>query len=137
MSWTYESLAVGSKDCLRKTITAGDVDLFADLSLDKNPVHLDEAFAGKTRFGKRIAHGMLSASLISAVVGTKIPGYGAIYMLQSLRFLKPVYLGETLTAWAEVKEKIDEKKRVILVTWVEKENGDRVIEGEATVFFDK
>jgi Acyl dehydratase len=137
MAWTFDMLKVGDKDCVQKKITSEVVNTFADLSEDHNPVHLDEEFAKTTPFGKRIAHGMLSSCLISAVLGTKLPGPGSIYMSQSMRFKKPVFLDDTLTAWAEVKEKVDGKKRVIMTTWVENQNGDVVVEGEAMLLFDR
>lgn len=137
MSWTYDSLKIGSKDCVKKVVTGEDVELFAKISTDNNPVHLDEEFAKTTPFKRRIAHGMFSAGLISAVLGTKLPGYGTIYMSQSLSFKRPVYLGDELTAWVEVIEKNDEKKRMKLKTWVENQEGKPVVDGEALVMFDK
>lgn len=137
MAWTYEALKVGDKDSTSKVVTAADVEDFARISTDNNPVHLDEEFAKTTQFGRRIAHGMFGAGLISAVIGTKIPGYGTIYMSQDLKFKRPVYLGDTITAWAEVIEKIDEKKRLVLKTWVENQDGKPVIEGQALVMYDK
>jgi 3-hydroxybutyryl-CoA dehydratase len=136
MAWTYETLAVGSKDCISKTITSAVVEAFADVSNDHNPLHLDEEFARTTQFGKRIAHGMISAGLVSAVHGTKIPGMGSIYISQSLKFRRPVFLGDVLTAWAEVQEKNDAKKRVTMKNWVENQNGDVVVEGEALLLFN-
>jgi 3-hydroxybutyryl-CoA dehydratase len=136
MAWTYATLQVGARDSISKTVTAAVVDAFADVSNDHNPLHLDEDFAKTTPFGKRIAHGMISAGLISAVHGTKIPGMGTIYVNQSLKFRRPVFLGDTLTAWAEVQEKNDAKKRVTMKNWVENQNGDVVVEGEALLLFD-
>ncbi|MDR0805827.1 MAG: MaoC family dehydratase [Enterobacteriaceae bacterium] len=135
MAWTFDSLKVGDKDFIQKVITAEMVDTFADLSEDHNPVHVDEAFAKTTPFGRRIAHGMLTASLISAVLGIKIPGNGSIYMGQSIRFKAPVFLGDKLTVWAEVKEKIEEKERVVMTTWAENAEGVVVLEGEALLLF--
>ena len=137
MAWTFDTLKVGDKDYVQKKITSEVVNTFADLSEDHNPLHLDEEFAKTTIFGRRIAHGMLSSGLISAVLGTKLPGQGSIYMSQVMRFKKPVFIDETLTAWAEVKEKIEGKKRVVMTTWVENQNGDVVVEGEAMLMFDK
>ncbi len=136
MAWTFNTLKVGDKDSVSKKITAAVVEAFADISTDNNPLHLDEAFAKTTPFGRRIAHGMISAGLISAVVGTKIPGFGAVYMSQSLKFRRPVFLDDTLTAWAEVAEKIEEKKRVVMKTWVENQNGEVVVEGEGLLLFN-
>ncbi|MDR2160892.1 MAG: MaoC family dehydratase [Desulfovibrio sp.] len=136
MAWTYERLQIGDKDSISKTISDEVVRKFADVSNDHNPLHLDEAFAKTTSFGRRIAHGMISAGLISAVLGSRLPGMGTVYITQSLKFRRPVFLDDTLTAWAEVREKIDAKKRVVLNTWVENQNGDTVVEGEALVLFD-
>lgn len=137
MSWTYDTLKIGSKDCVKKVVTGEDVELFAKISTDNNPVHLNEEFAKTTPFKRRIAHGMFSAGLVSAVLGTKLPGNGTIYMSQSLNFKRPVYLGDELTAWVEVFEKNDEKKRLKLKTWVENQDGKAVVDGEALVMFDK
>ncbi|MDR3362651.1 MAG: MaoC family dehydratase [Desulfovibrio sp.] len=136
MAWTYETLNVGDKDSISKVIDDAVVRKFADVSNDNNPLHLDEDFAKTTTFGRRIAHGMISAGLISAVLGTQLPGMGTVYMSQSLKFRRPVFLGDTLTAWAEVQEKIDAKKRIVLKTWVENQNGETVVEGEALTLFD-
>ncbi|MDR1490659.1 MAG: MaoC family dehydratase [Desulfovibrio sp.] len=136
MAWTFKTLKVGDKDSTSKVITAEVVEKFADVSNDNNPLHLDEEFAKTTIFGKRIAHGMISAGLISAVHGMVIPGQGAIYLSQSLKFRRPVFLGDTLTAWAEVLEKNEEKKRVTMKNWVANQKGENVVEGEAVLQFD-
>ena len=122
---------VGQSASFTKTITETDVYLFAGITGDLNPAHLDEAYAGSTRFQHRIAHGMLSAGLISAVLGTKLPGPGSIYMNQTLKFLAPVYFGDTLTATATVKELIPEKNRAVLATEVVNQKGVVVTTGEA------
>lgn len=137
MEWTYDKLKVGDKDSVSKVVTGEDVADFARISTDNNPVHLDEEFAKTTAFGRRIAHGMFGAGLISAAIGTKLPGYGTIYMGQNLKFMRPVYLGDTITAYVEVLEKIDAKKRLKLKTWVENQDGKVVIDGDALVMFDK
>ena len=129
-SCTYEQLEVGTKAKVVKTVTDQDIRDFARLSTDDNPVHLDAEYAAKTMFKKRIAHGILGASLISAVIGAHMPGYGTIYLSQTLKFKKPVFMGDTLTAWGEVVEK-GEKKRVRIKTWIENQNGEVVTEGEA------
>ena len=136
MAWTFATLKVGDKDSISKTITADVVAKFADVSNDHNPLHLDEDFAKTTQFGQRIAHGMISAGLISAVHGTQLPGQGAVYMTQSLKFRRPVFYGDTLTAWAEVQEKIEDKKRVVLKNWVVNQKGETVVEGEALLLFN-
>ena len=126
-------LAVGQSAEMSKTVMEDDITSFAKVSGDYNPVHLDEEAAKKTMFGGRIAHGMLGASVISAAIGMKLPGPGAIYMSQSLRFTKPVRIGDTVTARIEVLEIIAPKKRVRLGTTCRNQNGETVIEGEATV----
>ena len=97
----FEDLSVGQTASLAKTITEADILLYAAVSMDTNPMHLDAEFAGKAQFGERIAHGMLAAGLISAVLGTRLPGPGAIYMRQSLRFAAPVKIGQTVKATVE------------------------------------
>ena len=105
-----EDLEVGMMRSLRKTITDRDIELFAEVSTDHNPVHLDEAYAQDTIFAGRIAHGMLTAGLISAVIGEQLPGHGTIYMGQNLKFLAPVRPGDTVVAEVSVRE-IDYAKR--------------------------
>lgn len=137
MAWTFDTLQIGSKESRSKQITDKDVRMFAEVSSDCNPVHLDEEYAKNSMFGRRIAHGMISAGLISAVLGMQIPGEGTIYLGQDLKFKRPVYLDDTLTAWAEVIEKDDAKKRLTLHTWVENQNGVVVTDGNAKVLFNK
>jgi 3-hydroxybutyryl-CoA dehydratase len=124
-------LKLGDHGSLSKTITQEDVTEFARLTLDTNPLHLDEDYAKQTRFGGCIAHGMLGAGLISAVIGTKLGG--PIYLGQTLKFVKPVRIGETLTATAVVIAVRDDKPIVTLKTLVTNEKGEEVITGEATV----
>ena len=107
--------------------------LYAGITGDFNPVHVDADAAAKSRFGGRIAHGMLSAGLISAVLGMKLPGPGAIYLAQTLRFTKPVRIGDTITARAEVVEIMAARKRARLTTTCVNGAGETVIDGEATV----
>lgn len=114
--FTFEDLKLGMSATMSRTITKADLLDFSHISGDNNPVHLNEQFAQKTPFGKCIAHGMLSASLISAVIGTKLPGPGCIYMNQTLRFLAPVYVGDIVIAVCKIKELFPEKKRVLLDT---------------------
>ncbi len=128
----FEDLKVGQTASLAKTITEADILLFSAVSMDTNSAHLDEEASKKTPFGGRIAHGMLSAGLISAVLGTRLPGPGTIYMGQTLRFKAPVRIGDTVTATAEVKELNAEKKRAVLITTCTVA-GKVVIDGEATV----
>ncbi len=130
--YDVEDLTVGMSAEIGKTITEADIVLFAGVSTDVNAVHLNEEFGKTTMFGGRIAHGMLSASLLSAVLGNRLPGPGTIYLAQSLRFRAPVRPGETVTAKVTVKEVVAEKGRVVLDTVCTV--GDKVvIDGEATV----
>ena len=130
---TYEVLEVGETASFSKTITETDICLFAGISGDFNPMHVDEDYASKTKFKTRIAHGPLSQSLIAPVLGTKLPGLGTVALELFTRFLAPVYPGDTITATAEVSEKLAEKRRVRLkLTWVNQKQ-DLVAEGEALV----
>ncbi|MBP6062521.1 MAG: MaoC family dehydratase [Fusobacteriaceae bacterium] len=129
----FAELKIGMTDYVTKTITAEDIDKFAEISLDKNPVHLDEEYASKTIFKKRIAHGILVSGLISAVLGTKLPGEGAIYMGQELKFMAPVFIGDTITATVEIIELIAEKNRVVCSTICTNQDGKQVIVGKATL----
>lgn len=130
-----EDLSVGMSDSYAKTVTDADIVLFAGISGDTNPVHINQEFAEKTMFKSRIAHGMLSAGFISTVLGTKLPGPGAIYVSQSLKFKAPVRIGDTVVAKATVKEVIVEKRRVILET-VCTVGETTVLEGEAMLMVD-
>lgn len=127
-----EDLSVGLSASHAKTVTEADVILFAGISGDDNPVHVNEEFAAETMFKGRIAHGMLSAALISAVLGTRLPGPGCIYISQELRFKAPVRIGDTVTATATVKEVNQERRRVILET-VCTVKGKMVLDGEAVL----
>jgi 3-hydroxybutyryl-CoA dehydratase len=128
----FEDLHVGQSASLSKTITEADILLYAAVSLDTNPIHLDEELASHSRFGGRIAHGMLSAGLISAVLGTRLPGPGAIYLSQSLRFRAPVRIGQTVRAVVEITDLNPARKSATLRTrCLVKE--DVVINGEAIV----
>ena len=130
------NLKIGDTAAISRKITDKDVRNFADVSGDSNPVHLDEEFAGQTRFGRRIAHGMLGASLISAVLGTELPGIGSIYLSQTLQFLGPVYLDDTVTARVIVTKVREDKSIVMLETVCENQNGETVIRGEAVVLVE-
>ena len=128
----FEDLSVGMSDIYQKTVTDADIVLFAGVSGDTNPVHLSDEFAEASRFKARIAHGMLTASFISTVLGTKLPGPGCIYISQDLRFKAPVRPSDTVTARVTVMEMIPERRRVVLHTRCTV--GDTVvIDGEATV----
>jgi 3-hydroxybutyryl-CoA dehydratase len=128
-----DDIAVGMSAEHAKTVTDTDIALFAGITGDFNPVHVDAEAASRSIFGGRIAHGMLGAGLISAAIAMKLPGPGAIYLAQSLRFTKPVRVGDTVTARVEVAEVIVAKKRVRLLTTCRNQKGETVIEGEATV----
>ena len=131
-----DDIQVGQAAEMAKTVTETDIALFAGVTGDFNPVHIDAVEAGKSRFGERIAHGMLSAGFISAVLGTRLPGTGSIYLSQSLRFTKPVRIGDTVTTRVEVLEVIATKRRVRLATTCRNQNGETVVEGEAVVMLD-
>ncbi len=125
--------SVGEKATFSKTITETDVVLYAGLIGDFNSLHVNKQAASESLFGRRVAHGMLTAGLISTVIGTRLPGEGSIYMGQELRFLKPVFLGDTITAAAEVVEVMEDKRRVRLHTWCINDRGETVVDGEALV----
>ena len=130
---TYDQLAVGDIAEFSKTVSETDVYMYAGISGDLNPAHINEEYARGTFFKNRIAHGMLTAGFISAVIGMQLPGPGSIYMGQTLQFLAPVRIGDTVTARVEVVEKIDEKKRVRLATTCINQDGTELIRGEALV----
>ena len=115
-SYTIEDLTVGMSASFSKTVTEEDIVRFADISGDRNPVHLDQAYAEKTMFKGRIAHGMLSAAFISTVFGTRLPGAGCIYLSQSLRFRAPVKIGDTVEATVTVKAIDAARRRVTFET---------------------
>jgi 3-hydroxybutyryl-CoA dehydratase len=129
----FEELYIGQAAEFTKTVTETDVVMYAGITGDFNPMHVDEVAASKSRFGSRIAHGMLTAGFISAGIGMKLPGPGAVYMGQTLRFTKPVRIGDTVTARLEVIELIPEKKRLKLSTKCTNQDGTVLIEGEATI----
>ena len=128
----FDELSVGQSAEMSRVVGVGDIETFAEVSGDANPVHLDEAYAATTTFGERIAHGMLSAAYISAVLGTKLPGPGAIYLSQSLRFRRPVKIGDLVTARVTVAALDPAKGRVTLQT-VCVVDGKTVVDGEALV----
>ena len=130
---TMQQIQVGDVSTFTKTVTESDITLFAGFSGDFNPAHINAVAAEQSMFGRRIAHGMLSAGFISTVLGTQLPGPGTIYMAQELRFVKPVFIGETVTAICTVVERNEEKNRLKLETVVENQNGEKVITGFATV----
>ena len=127
-----EDIEIGMVRSLRKTVTDRDIKMFAEISTDYNPVHLDEDYANETIFGGRVAHGMLTAGLISAVIGEQLPGHGTVYLGQTLKFLGPVRPGDEVTAQVEVTDIDLGRRRVLLDTCciVEK---NKILVGEATV----
>ncbi len=129
---TFEDLSIGMTEKLAKTVSSSDVVGFAEISGDRNPIHLSEHFAAKTPFGTRIAHGLYTASLISAVLGTRLPGPGAIYISQSLNFRAPVKIGDTVDVYVTVAELIPEKFRARL-TCICSVGGEVVLDGIAWV----
>ena len=130
---TIQEMKIGDHASVTKTVSETDVYLFAGITGNLNPAHTNEVAASKTMFKTRIAHGMLGAGFISAVLGMYLPGPGTIYMGQELKFTKPVHIGDTVTATATVEEIILEKNRVILDTTVVNQDGEIVIQGKATV----
>ena len=128
----YEALEVGQTASYSKLVEERDIQLFAAMSGDHNPVHLDAEFAKATMFKERIAHGMFSGALISAAIACQLPGPGTIYLGQSLKFSRPVKLGDTLSVRLEVLEKLP-KGRVKLATRVFNQNDEQVVDGEAEV----
>src|SRR5438552_17059951 len=125
--------AVGARATRVRTITDADIVRFAEVSGDRNPVHLDDANAARSPFGQRIAHGFLTGSMISAVIVMELPGPGSIYLGQTLKFLAPVHIGDTVTVSVEVIGVREEKRLVTLRTDCTNQNGTLVITGEATV----
>ena len=126
-------LQIGDTASLSKTITDDDIHSFADITGDHNPMHVDDEFAKHTRFGRRIAHGMLSASLISSVIANELPGRGSIYLSQSLQFVAPVFPGDVVTARVTVTAVREDKPIVKLETVCLNQRNETVIRGEATV----
>lgn len=126
-------LSIGDSATRTKTITDADIRGFADIVDDHNPIHLDEDYAAQTPFKKRIAHGMLVASIISAALANDLPGPGTVYLGQEVKFKKPVYIGDTITATVTVTAYREERKIATLSTQITNQEGMVVIEGQATV----
>lgn len=127
-----EDIEIGMSRSVTKTVEDYDIRLFADVSLDRNPVHLDDDYAQDTIFGGRVAHGMLTASLLSAVIGEQLPGHGSVYLGQSLKFLAPVFPGDTVVAEVTVSS-IDMAKRRVTLDCVARVGEKAVLKGEALV----
>lgn len=132
VSYSFDELEVGQRATLLRAVMAHDLTRFAEVSGDGNPVHLSDHFAAKTRFGQRIAHGMFTGSLISALIGTRLPGAGAVYLSQSFEFLAPVKIGDVIAASVEIAELIPERRRARLACecWVD---ATKVLSGDAWV----
>ena len=130
-------IKIGQRAQISKVIREADIESFAEISGDDNPLHMDEAYAAQSRFGARIAHGMLAAGLISAVLGTRLPGTGCIYLGQELKFKAPVYIGDEITAKVEVTAMRTDKPIVTLSTNCYNQEGAVVIEGTATMLYPK
>ena len=130
---TINELNLGDRAEFTKTVSESDVYLYAGVTGDFNPAHINELYAEKTFFKTRIAHGMLPAGFISAILGTRLPGPGTIYIEQTLNFTAPVHIGDTITASVEVAEIMADKNRIRLKTVCENQNGVIVLDGEAVV----
>ena len=130
---TIEQIKVGDTAEFSKTVSESDVYLYAGITGDLNPAHINETYAKDTFFKTRIAHGMLTAGFISRILGMQLPGPGTIYLRQSLNFLAPVHFGDTITALVEVMDVIAEKNRVRLKTTCTNQEGTVVLDGEAMV----
>jgi 3-hydroxybutyryl-CoA dehydratase len=130
------SFAIGQRDSFTKTVTEADVITFAGLVGDFNPIHMDAEYARKSRFGRRVAHGMFTAGLISAVLGNKLPGPGAIYLSQQLEFLAPVYIGDTITATVQISAWRPEKRIVTLKTDAYNQAETQVVTGKAVLLVE-
>jgi len=126
-------IKIGDQASTAKTFSEEDVRIFAEISGDKNPIHLDEEFAASTRFGKRLVHGFLTSSMISALLGMQLPGHGSIYIKQTLNFRAPVYIGDTITATVRVTQIRDSKPIITLQTVCINQEGMVVIDGEAVL----
>lgn len=131
----YSDLTVGQSAEFSKQVSDADVHSFAEVTGDRNPVHLDDEAAARTRFGGRIAHGMLSAGIVSAAIAGKLPGPGSVYLSQTMKFTAPVRIGDTVTASITVLELLS-KNRVRLATTCRNQSGETVLDGEAVVLLD-
>ncbi|HMQ31098.1 MAG TPA: MaoC family dehydratase [Chloroflexaceae bacterium] len=131
------AIHVGQRASMRKTITEADVVLFGCVTGDQNPVHTDEISARESRFGRRIAHGMLAAGLISAVLGMRLPGPGTVYLKQTLSFRKPIYINDTVTTTVVVAAIREDKPIATLTTTVTNQDGEVCVEGESLVYCDQ
>lgn len=129
----FEDISIGMCESYSQTITDSDIKVFSGISGDKNPIHMDEEYAETSRFKKRIAHGLMSASYFSAIFGTRLPGPGCVYVSQSLNFLRPVYMGDTIKAEVTVTG-VDEKRRRVFFDTLCKVKNKSVISGVAEIY---
>ena len=130
---TIDELKVGDTAEFSKTVSEADIYMYAGVTGDVNPAHIDEVYASDTFFKTRIAHGMLLGGFISTVLGNRLPGHGTVYIKQELKFLAPVHIGDTVTAQAEVLEIIQDKNRVLMRTTCVNQDGVKVSPGSATI----
>lgn len=130
---TYDDIQPGDRASFSKTIAESDVYLFAGITGDFNPAHVDAVSAAEGVFGQRVAHGMLTASFISTVLGTRLPGPGTVYLSQDVQFRAPVFIGETVTATVECIEKLEQRRWLKFRTTIDNQAGKTVITGTATV----
>jgi 3-hydroxybutyryl-CoA dehydratase len=130
---TFDDIQLGDSVWLRRTVTDADIANFAGVSGDFNALHTDEEYAKNTMFKGRIAHGFFTATLITNLIGNRLPGPGSVYLKQEVRFLAPVRVGDTITGEVEVVEKMPEKKRIRLKTTVSNQKDEVVLDGEALI----
>lgn len=131
------ALFVGQKESFSRTVSESDIVQYAGISGDFNPIHIDQEYARKTRFGQRIAHGLLTTSNISRMLGMHLPGPGSVYVSQNIEFVKPVFIGDTITTTAEIIEIIQEKGLIRLSTECHKQEGTLVLTGEAVMLMPR
>jgi 3-hydroxybutyryl-CoA dehydratase len=129
----YAEIEIGAEASFAKTITESDIVSYAGLTGDFNPIHIDAEYARQSMFKERIAHGMLVSGLISAVLGTQLPGPNSIYLGQDLKFMAPVKIGDTVTAVVTVTDKRDDKRIITLKTTVSNQHGEVVVNGNAVI----
>lgn len=127
---------IGQEQTAQKVFTEEDVRSFAQISGDDNPLHTDREYAQKSRFGAPVVHGILTAGLISGILGTKLPGPGSIYLEQQLSFLQPVFVGDTVTAKVRITDIIAEKSIIVLETTVSRQSGECVVSGIAKILYE-
>lgn len=133
----YEEIELGETATITKMISEADIVNFAGIIGDFNPIHINPEYAKTTMFGERIAHGMLTASFISTLVGCCLPGVNALYLSQEVKFVRAVKIGDTITAQAEVIEKNDEKRRIVMKTVIKNQREEVVVDGKAVVMIMK